>query len=71
LGHSGNARPALIHNKVHQVDCSEIIRGFVEHSYYQWATVNEDIQQSIDGVAFDDESRKRKREAQSREWKMV
>jgi hypothetical protein len=33
--------------------------------------VNEDIQQSIDGVAFDDESRKRKREAQSREWKMI
>ena len=71
LRHSGNAKPALIHNKVHQVDCSPIVHGFVEHSYYQWATVNQDIQQSIDGVAFDDESRKRKREAQSREWKMI
>jgi esterase/lipase superfamily enzyme len=71
LGHSGNARPALVHNKVHQVDCSRIVHGFVEHSYYQWATVNHDIQQSIIGVSFDDESRKRQREAQSREWRMT
>lgn len=71
LGHTGNARPALIHNKVHQVDCSPIVRGFVEHSYYQWATVNEDIQMSIAGISFDDPSRKRRREAQSREWTMI
>lgn len=71
LGHTGNARPALIHNKVHQVDCSPIVKGFVEHSYYQWATVNEDIRMSIGGLPFDDPSRKRRRDAQSREWTMV
>lgn len=71
LGHTGNARPALIHNKVHQVDCSSIVKGFVEHSYYQWATVNEDIRMSISGLPFDDPSRKRRRDAQSREWTML
>jgi hypothetical protein len=52
------------------VDCSPIVSGFVEHSYYQWATVNNDIKESIDGLPFDDESRMRKRDAQSREWRM-
>ena len=70
LGHTGNAHPSLVHNKVHQVDCSPIVKGLVEHSYYLWATVNEDIQQSIAGVPFDHEIRNRKRDAQSREWTM-
>lgn len=66
LGHTGNARPAMIHNKVHQIDCTPIVKGFTEHSYYQWATVNEDIMQSIQGVPLDDDSRMRRR----REWEM-
>ena len=70
LGHTGNARPAMVHNKVHQIDCSAIVKGFTEHSYYQWATVNEDIMQSIQGISLDDTTRKRKRRAQSREWEM-
>jgi len=70
LGHTGNARPAMVHNKIHQIDCSCVVRGFTEHSYYQWATVNEDIMQSILGVRLDDPERKRKRRAQSREWEM-
>ena len=70
LGHTGNARPAMIHNKVHQIDCTPIVKGFTEHSYYQWATVNEDIMQSIQGVPLDDDSRMRRRRAQSREWEM-
>lgn len=71
LGHTGNSRPALIHNKIHQVDCSLIVRGIVEHSYYLWATVNDDIQKTIAGLPFDDPLRRRKREAQSREWTMI
>ena len=71
LGQVGNARPDRVHVKVHQVDCSNIVHGFVEHSYYQWATVNQDIQQTIAGVPFDDNSRARMKTAHNREWTMV
>lgn len=71
LGHTGSARPQLIHNKIHQIDCTPIVRGLVEHSYYLWATVNEDIAMTIQGIAFDDPERRRKRLANSREWKMT
>jgi esterase/lipase superfamily enzyme len=64
----GNSRPALIHNKVHQVDCSPIVKGMVEHSYYLWATVNQDIRQSVLDVSFDDTSRNRRQFGQSKEW---
>ena len=70
LGHSGAAKPGAIHNKIHQVSCSKIVRGLVEHSYYMWATVNDDIQMTIHEVPFDDETRQRKRLANSREWEL-
>jgi len=59
LGHNGSARPSLLHNKVSQVNCSKVVGGITEHSYYLWATVNEDIRQSIDDIADGDELRKR------------
>lgn len=69
LGHSGNAHPYLVHNKVHQADCSQIVGGLVEHSYYLWATVNEDIRLSIEGIEFDDNNlRRRQRRGHSNEW---
>jgi len=71
LGHIGNAHPALVHNKIHQIDCSPIVKGIVEHSYYLWATVNKDIWQSINGLPFDDSDRNRKQNSQSREWTMT
>lgn len=71
LGNTGAARPQLIHNKIHQVNCSKVVHGIVEHSYYQWATVNDDIAMTINEVAYDDEQRKRKRLANSREWEIV
>ena len=40
---AGNAHPSLVHNKIPQVDCSPIVHGRVEHSYYLWVTVNCDI----------------------------
>lgn len=70
LGQVGNAHPALVHNKVHQVDCSPIVTGFVEHSYYLWATVNEDIAQSIAGLSFYSPQRHRNATSQNREWIM-
>ena len=60
LGHNGAARPRLLHNKVHQIDCSEVVGGLVEHSYYLFGPVNADIRQSIDGIVHDDEKRRRK-----------
>jgi len=61
LGHNGAARPALLHNKVHQVDCSAIVGGVVEHSYYMDGRVNQDIRLSIASAGFDDPLRSRTR----------
>lgn len=59
LGHNGCARPLQLHNKVNQVNCSRIVGGITEHSYYLWASVNEDIRQSIDDIAYNDIVRNR------------
>lgn len=61
LGGAGAARPALLHNKIHQVDCTPVVHGLTEHSYYQNGSVNADIRASIDGRAQDDASRLRRR----------
>lgn len=61
LGHNGAARPAQLHNKVHQVDCSPIVTGTVEHSYYQDGRVNQDLRMSIASVDFDSPARTRRR----------
>lgn len=71
LGGSGAARPSLLHNKVHQIDCTPIVTGMVEHSYYMSGHTNADIRQSIDGVAHDDPSRKRSRDTNlANVWRM-
>ncbi len=61
LGSHGATRAAMLPDKVQQVDCSGIVGGFVEHSYYLAGRVNDDILRSIDGVAADDPSRGRTR----------
>lgn len=68
LGHTGLAHPQLVHNKIHQVDCTPVVKGIIEHSYYLWATVNDDISMTLDSIPFDDPTRFRKRLANSREW---
>lgn len=51
LGTFGCGRPAIVHHKVHQVDCSEVVSaGLMEHSYHLWGYANADIRHSIDGV---------------------
>ena len=62
LGAGGAARPTLLHNKVHQVDCTPIVSGFVEHGYYLSGSVRDDIRQSIDGIDLDDPRRLRLRD---------
>jgi esterase/lipase superfamily enzyme len=63
LGSHGAARAAALPDKVQQVDCSRIVGGLVEHSYYLDGRVNDDILRSIDGVPPDDAQRTRARVA--------
>jgi esterase/lipase superfamily enzyme len=61
LGSAGAARAAMLPDKVELIDCSAIVGGFVEHSYYLDGRVADDILRSIDGVPADDGARKRVR----------
>lgn len=71
LGANGAARPSLLHNKIHQVDCTPVVGGLVEHSYYLSGTVNDDIRRSIDGVALEAPERLRARDPNLvNVWKM-
>lgn len=71
LGSNGPARPAVVHNKVHQVDCTPIVKGRVEHSYYLVGHVNADIRMSIDGLQHDDPRRRRNRVGlMGNQWEM-
>lgn len=70
LGHNGAARPLQLHNKVHQVNCSNIVRGVAEHNYYLWATVNEDIRHSIDDLPYSDILRNRSHQA-AQVWRLT
>ncbi len=59
LGTSGAARPVAVHSKIHQVDCSKVVTGLVEHSYYLCGNANLDIRQSLVGAAQEDPARPR------------
>jgi len=61
LGGYGAAHPALLHSKIHQIDCTPIVHGIVEHSYYLTGKVNNDIRESIDGWNQEDSRRRRTR----------
>ncbi len=62
LGGNGAAHPALLHSKVHQIDCTPIVEGIAEHSYHLTGHINSDIRASIDGWSQDDRRRRRRRE---------
>lgn len=59
LGTNGTAHPGMVHNKIHQIDCTPIVKGFVEHSYYLWGPVNTDIRLSVDSETQDSPARTR------------
>lgn len=63
LGGAGAARPTLLHNKICEVDCTPVVHGVTEHSYYLAGSINADIRASIDGLAQDDTRRSRQRSA--------
>jgi esterase/lipase superfamily enzyme len=62
LGHQGSSRPILTDNKINQVNCTPIVEGTLEHSYYLIGHTNKDIKENIDGLANNNPSRKRKME---------
>jgi esterase/lipase superfamily enzyme len=64
LGTNGASRPSMLHNKIHQIDCSSLVTGAIEHSYYLWGPVNTDIRLSIDGTSQGAPQRKRQLKGQ-------
>ncbi|HSA85845.1 MAG TPA: alpha/beta hydrolase [Nitrospira sp.] len=71
LGSDGPARPTHVHNKVHAIDCTPIVKGLVEHSYYLMGNINADIRMSIDGKPHDDPTRRRVRVGlMGNQWEM-
>lgn len=70
LGTGGAARPELLHHKINQVDCTPIVKGFVEHSYYLDGRVNDDIKLSIDGYELDSPERTRSLISSNNVWRM-
>jgi esterase/lipase superfamily enzyme len=69
LGTSGAAHPALLHAKVRQVDVTEIVRGFTEHSYFLDGLVNQDLRLTLAGEPADGPNRRRVRRSEDpRTW---
>ena len=72
LGTNGVASLARTHNKIHQVDCSGVVEGFVEHSYYLDGAINDDIRMSLAGLTPEHTIRRREQKPGSpNEWVMV
>lgn len=68
LGTNGAARPTLLHAKVHQVDCSPVVSGVVEHSYYLSGAPNQDIRLSVRGLSAEESGRPRVSQGQKGVW---
>ena len=73
LGWDGADKPANLDSRVHQVDCSEIVTGLIEHSYYYCGCIKDDIHQSIEGISPDSELRNREpvRHGWPNIWRLV
>ncbi len=61
LGTHGVANLHQIHPQVFQINCSNVVKGFMEHSYYLKGRVNADIRMSLDNVAQEGEERPREK----------
>ena len=47
LGQRGAARPQSLHQKIYQVDCSPLVTGLTQHSYYTNGVIAADIRRAI------------------------
>ena len=71
LGTNGASHPQLLHNKIHQVDCTPVVdKGLTEHSYYLDGNVCADIRKSIDEVPQDGDRPWRQATHQANAWIM-
>jgi len=61
LGWGGASKPAALDGRVHQVDCSDVVSGLVEHGYHASGIVADDIAQSLFSLAPDHGVRRRER----------
>ncbi|MBF0423580.1 MAG: alpha/beta hydrolase [Magnetococcales bacterium] len=62
LGDHGAAHPFMLHQKIDQIDCSQVVPGGIldsKHSYYLQGVVNTDIRLTMDGMTADDSRRHR------------
>ncbi len=57
LGQRGAARPQQLHQKVAQVDCSALVSGLTQHSYYTNGRIARDIRLALQGLPPDDAAR--------------
>lgn len=53
LGQRGAARPQALHQKMLQVDCSALVTGFTQHSYFTNGRIARDIRLSLQGLPPD------------------
>ncbi|KAB2879985.1 alpha/beta hydrolase [bacterium] len=71
LGTNGASHPQLLHNKIHQVDCTPVVdKGFTEHRYYLSGNVCADIRKSIDEIPQDGNRPWRQATHQANAWVM-
>lgn len=57
LGQRGAARPQALHHKMMQVDCSALVAGLTQHSYYTNGRVARDIRLALQGLEPDHPAR--------------
>ena len=57
LGQRGAARPQALHQKIYQVDCSQVVAGLTQHSYYTNGMIAIDIRQALQGQLPDGPAR--------------
>lgn len=59
-------------NKIHQIDCTEIVeQDIAEHSYYLNGLINKDIRLSLLGISVNDKRRNREGQKQTNSWKII
>jgi esterase/lipase superfamily enzyme len=63
LGQRGAARPQGLHKKMLQVDCSALVTGLTQHSYYTNGRIARDIRLSLQGLPPDAPARGLNRQA--------
>jgi esterase/lipase superfamily enzyme len=57
LGQRGAARPQALHQKIYQVDCSAVVAGLTQHSYYTNGMIAIDIRKALQGQMPDGPAR--------------